>query len=272
MTNKKWDCDAVIILSSRSQKTALKKISGSDRAAPITVGGQSYDMLQLEGVGLCFCCVSSNSQYKIRIAKLAKLEKYFDYNKIILINPNYTELQVKRAKVGLKDSWYFVEDKQSLIDVLHLKYDDMDDANKKIVDKLIPPPPPSPARPAPGQIVAQDGSSVIVMRNGGAPPFDLLSRADMLFQLWGDGGSSINHFGAPPARRRAPEPQREAQPETKKAKAITKDDMECLCCADNQKDTILNCGHLEMCGECALKVQSCPSCSIAITERKHVWL
>lgn len=270
---KRWDCDAVIIVASRSQKSALKKVSGSERMVPVTIGGQSYELMQFDGVGLCYCGVSSSTQAKARIAKLAKIDKYFEYNKVILVNPNYTERQAKRSRVGVKDSWYFVDDKQVLLDVLQIDYDLLERRVKKIVDKIIPVPPPPQAiahprmAPLPGQIIAHDGGPIIVMRGGGAPP-NFQEEANMFLQIMAGGD-----FRAPAPRRRSAPDQRVAQPATKKAKAVSQDDMECLCCADNQKDTILiPCGHLEMCGECANKVQVCPSCSKAIEKRQHVWL
>ena len=223
--SKKWDCDAVVIVASRSQQSAMKRLSGSSRAAPVTVGGQSYDILQFEGVGLCFCGVSSNPQPTTRIAKLAKIDKYFDYNKVILVNPNYKESQAKRARVGVKDSWYFVEDKQSFLDVFHIDYDLLDRKGKKLVDKMIPiPPAPPPApppsmAPLPGQIIAQDGSSMIIMRDGGFP-IPNSPEANLYLQMMILGGGEAGGYYAPPVRRRPPVDQRVAQPKTKKAKAI----------------------------------------------------
>lgn len=272
--SKKWECEAVIVVGSRGAKTKLKRIWGSTGSNSITLGGQSYEMLQVDGVGLCCCGVSSSAQAKTRIAKLSKIGKHFEYQKVIIIDPPYTSAQAKRAKVGVGHSWYFVKDKQALIDLLKIKYDDLEENNQKLVDGLIAPPPP-PQVQAPfsietGHIAIQNGGrSMIIVRGGQrANAYIPPSGSAFLMDLMRDGGGQM----APPVRRNAPESVREAQPDVKKAKAISKDDMECLCCADNQKDTVLNCGHLQMCGECANKVQSCPSCSVAITERKHVWL
>jgi hypothetical protein len=268
--SKRWECEAVIIVGSRGAKTKLKRIWGSSGTNSITLGGQSYEMLQVDGIGLCCCGVSSSAQAKTRIAKLSKIGKHFDYQKVIVIDPPYTIAQARRAKVGVEHSWYFIKDKQALIDLLKIKYEDLDEADRKRVDSLIAPPPPPPQAQAPPPdreiVIAEDGSSMRVMRQ----PANALDVAMLSIMFGGSQGAFGTGSGS--VRRKASEPAREAQPDVKKAKAISKDDMECLCCADNQKDTILNCGHLEMCGVCANKVQSCPSCSVAITERKHVWL
>jgi len=277
----KWDCNAVIIVGSRAGKIALKKICGESRTTPLTVGGQSYEMMQSDSIGLCFCGVSSSTQPKTRIAKLAKLDKYFDYEQVIVVNPPYSESDAKRARVGVKPSWYFVDDKQALIDILKIKYDGLSEAERNKMDKLllklIPPPPPQRVAPpniapAPGQIIAQDGSSVIVMR--GAPPHPNhfgIGGPSQEFMLALLGAASARGSQAP--RRKASESQREAQPEAKKAKAVSKEDMECLCCADNQKSVRLHpCGHWEMCGVCAAKVEVCPSCSKPIEDRQHIWV
>ena len=137
-----WDCDVVVVLSSRSQKNILKQVSGNSRTTSMTVGGQSYEMMQFDGVGLCACGVSSSTQSNARIAKLVKIDKYFKYEKVILVSPNYKEAKAKRAHVGVKDSWYFVYDNQALMDLLKIKYDELSSESKKLMDKLIPPTPP----------------------------------------------------------------------------------------------------------------------------------
>jgi len=45
----------------------------------------------------------------------------------------------------------------------------------------------------------------------------------------------------------------------------------CIACTDQDKDTVLNCGHVCMCGACARRVSRCPICRAAITERRHVF-
>jgi len=45
----------------------------------------------------------------------------------------------------------------------------------------------------------------------------------------------------------------------------------CVCCTENDKDTILNCGHVCMCRTCASRVTHCPLCRSAITERRRAF-
>jgi ubiquitin len=42
-------------------------------------------------------------------------------------------------------------------------------------------------------------------------------------------------------------------------------------CLEQNKDTVLNCGHV-FCGACAARVQSCPECRRTITARNRVYL
>lgn len=43
----------------------------------------------------------------------------------------------------------------------------------------------------------------------------------------------------------------------------------CTVCADREKDTIFNCGHVCTCSRCAGSLQTCPLCRTAITERRR---
>ncbi len=276
----KLDCSVVIVVGSKKHKTMIKGMAEASKRSPITVGGDSYDMMDFKDVGLCFCAISSNTQANARIAKLRKIGKYFNYEKVIVVDPPYTETAAKNARVGVMESWYFVKEKQALLDLLKVDYERLGANTKKALDKLeAPPPQPQPDLEIfPGQFLFRNDHSYALMREPN--PYIVPPELQLLHQLLPNmhpaafiGGIGERVWGQGAFRRRAPDPPaREAQPEVKKAKAISQDEMECLCCAENQKDTILNCGHLELCGICASKVEACPSCSVPITERKHVWL
>lgn len=45
----------------------------------------------------------------------------------------------------------------------------------------------------------------------------------------------------------------------------------CVCCADSDKNTILNCGHYCLCSDCATRIQQCPLCRQPITERRRAF-
>lgn len=45
----------------------------------------------------------------------------------------------------------------------------------------------------------------------------------------------------------------------------------CIACTDQDKDTVLNCGHVCLCHECAPRVNRCPMCRANITERRRVF-
>lgn len=286
-----WECEAVIVANSPQQKRIVNQICGNGRTAPITIGGKSYDTLQFEPLGLCFCTCSSETGKNARIARLAKIDRYFSYGKLILLNPPYREATCKRLGVEPKNSWYFVRDKDAFCQLMRLNYSDLPQEKKELLDQLITNPPyrPQPRQQSrqaarPGEVILQQENTMIVMR--GAPPHPNHPPPRMPMAAF------LSMIGAPPStftfnnmegsviggqvvRRREEEPSapvREAQPEVKRAKAISQEDMECICCCENQKDCVLSCGHMQMCMVCASKVETCPDCRQPITSRQKLWL
>lgn len=45
----------------------------------------------------------------------------------------------------------------------------------------------------------------------------------------------------------------------------------CVACLVDDKDTVLNCGHVCLCQACAGRVTQCPICRVRITERRRVF-
>lgn len=286
-----WECEAVIVADSPQQKRIVNQLCGNDRTAPIAIGGKSYDTLQFESIGLCFCTCSSETSKNIRIARLAKIDRYFSYGKLILLNPPYTESTCKRLGVDPKTSWYFVRDKDEFCQLMRMDYSNLSQEKKDLLDNLITTPPyrsqPRPSRQAarPGEVILQQGNTMIMMREAPLHPNHTQPSLPM--------AAYLSMIGSPPStftfnnmegsviggqivrRPRGDEPQmsiREAQPEVKKAKAISQEEMECICCCENQKDCVLNCGHMQMCMECAVKVETCPDCRQPIVSRQKLWL
>jgi len=67
------------------------------------------------------------------------------------------------------------------------------------------------------------------------------------------------------------EVQTEMQTEIHRLEQALHQATKCIACTENDKDTILNCGHVCMCRDCAGRVSRCPLCRVPITERRRAF-